>query len=85
MAIGYLTNLILDIHVNNDMNINTHIDVNMNIGITPPTRCPPSHPAPFADGPGMGRGGRGDINVHIDTNMNIDIHITINMNNKQQW
>ena len=56
------------------MKVNIHIDINMNIDITP---------APRTDGPSMGWGGWGDINIHIDINMNIDIHIIINMNSIQ--
>ena len=60
------------------MNINIHIDINMNIDITPPHAGAARR---GAGGGSMGWGGWGDINIHIDINMNIDIHIIINMNN----
>ena len=61
------------------MNINIHLDINMNTDITPP---PHSMLGPPAAGPGGEHGvgvGWGDINIHTDINMNIDIHIIINM------
>ena len=63
------------------MNINIHIDINMNIDIIP--AHPPHMLGPPAEGLGGEHGvglGWGDINIHIDININIAIHIIINMN-----
>ena len=33
IPIGYIDTLLLDIHINHDVNINIHIDIDMNIDI----------------------------------------------------
>ena len=66
-------------HIDDDMNISIHIDINMNVDITSPH--PPHAPPWLSDGRPRHGGGWSDINIHIDINMNIDIHIIINMNN----
>ena len=70
----------MSFHINR-MNINMHIDINMNIDITPFTPRCWGRPQ---TGPGGHGGGCvwGDIIIHIDINMNIDIRIIINMNRR---
>ena len=71
--------------MNNDMSINTLINIIMNIDVTPhpTTPCrgrPQKGPGGGAWGGGGAGVGWGGSNIHIDINMNIDIHIIINMN-----
>ena len=64
------------------MNINIHVDINMNVYITHP---PPEAGAVRRQGRwgehGVGVGGCGhDSNIHVDINIHFDIQIIINVN-----